>query len=85
MQHAVAHVVDEARDVFLVGEEGREQESVDRLTHVVVRVGERLDRPRWRDAEFGGELGTEAGLIYLLEPAVGVVDEDNLARPERPL
>jgi hypothetical protein len=57
----------------------------DRLHHVRVQVGERLQRPGRPDPGVSLDLGLEAVLGELDHAAVGVMDEDDLPGAEQPL
>ena len=81
----VVDVVDEAADVVLVDDERAELEPLDALADVGVRVGERLERPPRPDAGLVLDLRLEPILVDRLQPAVGVVHQDDLACAEEAL
>ena len=85
VQEAVEHLVDEAADVRLVGEVGHPLQAAHALADVLVGILERLERPARLDAEFGLELCLQVVLGHLLEPTIGVVDEDDLPGAEQAL
>ena len=78
----VGDVVDEAADVLLVLHERAEVQPVDALADVVVGVLERFERPPRADADLALELLLELVDADALEPAVRVVDEDDLTSAE---
>ena len=75
-------VVDEAAHRVAVGEEVGAAHPQDRLAHVGLDVGEGLDREGGGDPGRFLQLGAEAVLGDLLQPAVVVVDQHHLARPQ---
>src|ERR1700704_1749542 len=84
-QPAGLHVVDEAADRVLVGDERAGLDAGDRLAHVLVDVVEGLGRPLGLDPRLLLELGLEVVVVEGEHPAVGVVDEDDLLGPEQAL
>jgi hypothetical protein len=75
-------VVHEAANDIGVQQEVRSAHAQDRLTHIRVEIGERLDRERRCHAGGLLELGAETVVAERLHAAVGVVDQDHLARAE---
>src|SRR3954453_14093713 len=68
------HVVDEPPDMALVRDERARVYARDRLTHVVVDIGERLQRERWTDACVLLDLRLHVVVREREHPAIGVVD-----------
>src|SRR4051794_3530679 len=85
LEGARLHVVDEAADRALVGDERAGLDPLDRLPHVLLEVVERLRGPVRLDAGVLLDLALEVVVAEGEHPAVGVVDEDDLLGAEQPL
>src|SRR6516165_11813758 len=78
-------LVDKAADGVLVRDERAGLDPGDGLAHVGVQVTEGLERERGPDAGVGLDLGLDLIIVEGEHAAVGVMDEDDLVRPEQPL
>src|SRR5271165_350295 len=78
-------LVDEAADRILVRDERAGLDPGDGLAYVGVQVTEGLKRERRPDPGVGLDLGLDVVVVESEHAAVGVVDEDDLVRPEQPL
>src|SRR5690348_9877091 len=78
-------LVDETADGVLVGDEGAGLDPGDGLANVALEVGERF-QGEWRpDAGVRLDLGLDLVVVEGQHAAAGVVDEDDLGRPEQSL
>ncbi len=84
-QSVRVNVVHEPAHRLAVGHERAAAHAQDRLAHVRVEVGERLDRPRRRDARRLLQLGAKPVVAECLHAAVGVMDQHHLARAQAAL
>src|SRR5215471_2504464 len=78
-------LVDEASDGVLVRDERAGLDPGDGLAHVRVQVAEGLERERGPDAGVGLDLGLDVVVVEGEHAAAGVMDEDDLVRPEQSL
>src|SRR5689334_5784819 len=78
-------LVDETADGVLDRDERAGLDPGDGLAHVAVQVGEGLERERRPDAGVRLDLGLYLVVMEGEHAAAGVVDEDDLGRPEQPL
>src|SRR5689334_913248 len=78
-------LVDEAADGVLVRDEGTGLDPGDGLAHVALEVGERFQGERRPEPGVGLDLGLDLVVAERQHAAAGVVDEDDLGRPEQAL
>src|SRR5690606_12739515 len=81
-KHAGVHLVDEAAYEVGVQQVRIALDPLDRLPHVGVDVAERLDGPRWAHTAGLLQLVLEAVLGDRVQPAVGVLHDQDLPRAE---
>src|SRR5690348_8667747 len=78
-------LVDEAADGVLVRDERAGLDPGDGLAHVALEVGEGLERERRPQSGVGLDLGLDLVVAERQHAAAGVMDEDDLGRPEQAL